>query len=202
MLNSSRQILRVDGISVEMKEALKNSAKEIFGKENTSELVRKLIVDHLLKGKSFDGDSIKFKDEEKTKRVELRLPESVVNEIERRAEQRFSDRNYFIKSLIFSELGNSQLQGDEIETLRKSNYELSKIGTNLNQIAKAFNVLIQMKGGDKMPEVGKRIATLRKELTSHTNKVLKVLESKTKVHETKGRLKKSKNKNKLSGRVL
>lgn len=192
MANAARQILRVDGISAEMKEALKNSSKKIFGKENTSELVRKLIVDHLSKGKSFDGDSIKFNDVEKTKRVELRLPESAVNEIEKRAEQRFSDRNYFIKSLIFSELGNSQLQGDEIETLRKSNYELSKIGTNLNQIAKAFNVLIQMKGGDKMPEVGKKIAALRKEITSHTNKVLKVLESKTKVHETKGRLKKSK----------
>lgn len=192
MTNKARQILRVDGFSAEMKEALRVSSKKIFGKENSSELVRKLIIDHLSKNKLSNNDSINFDEVEKTKRIELRLPESVVSEIEKRAEARFSDRNYFIKSLIFAELGNSQLQGDEIETLRKSNYELSKIGTNLNQIAKAFNVLIQMKGGDKMPEIGKKIAGFRKEITSHTNKVLKVLESKTKVHETKGRLKRVK----------
>lgn len=192
MVNKTRQILRVDGISIEVKEALKISSKQIFGKKNSSELVRKLIVDHLSKGKFFGGDSIKFNDEEKTKRIELKLSESVVSELEKRAEKRFSDRNYFIKSLIFAELGNAQLQGDEIETLRKSNYEMSKIGTNLNQIAKSFNILVQMKGGDKMPEIGKKIAALRKEITSHTNKVLKVLESKTKVHETKGRLKRLK----------
>lgn len=187
-----RQILRVDGISLEMKEALKSSSKKIFGKENSSEIVRKLIADHLSKGKQFSDESIKFNDEEKTRRIELRLPESVINEIEKRAEMRFSDRNYFIKSLIYAELGNPQLQGDEIETLRKSNYEMSKIGTNLNQIAKTFNTLVQMNRGDKMPEIGKKIAALRKEITLHTNKVLKVLESKTKVHETKGRLKRLK----------
>lgn len=192
MVTKSRQILQVDGITQEMKDALKVSSKQIFGRENNSELVRKLIVDHLTKNKDLKENKIILDASEATKRIEIRLPETIVNELEKRAEARFSDRNYFIKSLIFSELGNSQLQLDEIETLRKSNYELSKVGTNLNQIAKAFNVLIQMKGGDKMPEIGKKIASLRKEITSHTNKVLKVLESKTKIHETKGRLKRIK----------
>lgn len=35
--------------------------------------------------------------------------------------------------------GYQRLNGTQIELLRKSNYQLYKIGVNLNQIAKAFN---------------------------------------------------------------
>jgi hypothetical protein len=47
--------------------------------------------------------------------------------------------------------------------LCRSNYELAKVGTNLNQVAKAFNTLVKMRGGEKPPEVGKKIASLRRE---------------------------------------
>lgn len=48
--------------------------------------------------------------------------------------------NYIIRvilSSIYSE--NIKLLGVEIEQLKKSNYELHKIGVNINQIAKAIN---------------------------------------------------------------
>lgn len=79
------------------------------------------------------------------------------------------------------------MQIQEIEVLRNSNYEMARIGNNLNQIAKAFNVLVQTQGDGKLPEIGKKMASLRQEIKSHTNKVLKVLKAKTLVHETKGK---------------
>jgi hypothetical protein len=81
-------------------------------------------------------------------------------------------------------VGQPQLQGDEIETLRQSNYELSKIGTNLNQIAKAFNILVNG-GTGRMPEIGKKLASLRREITAHTGKVLKALNSGTAIWEVR-----------------
>ena len=44
-----------------------------------------------------------------------------------------------------------------------------------------------MRGGEKLPEVGKKIASLRREITEHTGKVLRVLEAGTTVWEAKGR---------------
>src|SRR6218665_800656 len=35
--------------------------------------------------------------------------------------------------------------------------KLAKVGTNLNQVAKAFNTLVKMRGAEKLPEVGKKI---------------------------------------------
>jgi len=70
-------------------------------------------------------------------RVELRLPRSALDKITELAERRFSARNYYLTSLVLGHLGQPQLQGDEIEVLRRSNYELAKMGTNLNQVTKA-----------------------------------------------------------------
>ena len=192
MTNQTRQILRVDGISKEAKEDLKKSALQLFGSENVSELIRKLIVEHLAKNKNMGFEKIGFNANEKNKRVEIRLPISIVSELEKRAEARFSDRNYYIKSMIYAALDAPQLQSDEIETLRRSNYELSKIGGNINQIAKAFNTLVSARSFEKMPELGKKIASLRKDINSHTSKVLAVLETKTKMFGAKGRLKAAK----------
>ena len=110
-----------------------------------------------------------------------------VGELTERAEKRLSRRNYYISAVVLSHLGYPQLQGDEIETLRLSNYELSKIGTNLNQVAKAFNILVKLGGGEKLPELGKKIASLRRDITEHTGKVLRVLNAGTVVWDHTGR---------------
>src|SRR6218665_3199658 len=112
-----------------------------------------------------------------TVRVELRLPRAALEQVNDLAEGRFSARNYYLTNVILAHLGQPQLHGDEIEVLRRSNYELAKVGTNLNQVAKAFNALVKMRVGEKLPEVGKKIASLRREITEHTGKVLRVLEA-------------------------
>ena len=188
-----RDILKVDGVSSEAKERLQQSAQKLYGQPNASQLVRSLIASHLAKSTAqpclvdFSGETV---------RVELRLPKAVVAALDERAEDLFSTRNFYINELIFSDLGRPQLHPREIETLCRSNYEISKIGSNLNQIAKAFNTLVKMHGGDsKMPEIGKKIASLRKEIVEHTRKVLRVLEGRSVAWEMRGRgqkIKKSK----------
>ena len=56
------------------------------------------------------------------------------------AEKNDSSIQYYIICLIRKHLYNKhELLGSEIEVLRKSNYELHKIGVNINQIAKSIN---------------------------------------------------------------
>lgn len=59
-----------------------------------------------------------------------------------------------------------ELLGNEIENLRKSNYELYRIGVNINQIAKAINA------GHK---INFDINMLNSQIKKHTEKVEKIL---------------------------
>lgn len=184
-----RDMLRVDGVTPEVKQQLQAAALALYGKPNASLLVRALIAEHLAGAarghtsattspQQLDSDSI---------RVQLRLPRAAVVNFEELAERQFSPRSYYITSVLLAHLGRQQLQGDEIETLRRSNYELSKIGTNLNQIARAFNILVKSGEGGRLPELGKRIAALRKDISLHTGKVLKALQSGSAAWDNRGR---------------
>jgi len=183
---TGRDMLRVDGVPPETKKQLQEAARQLYGKPNASLLVRSLIAGHLSKSGA-TAKPLTAADAGDTVRVELRLPRAALEQVNDLAEGRFSARNYYLTSVILAHLGQPQLHGDEIEVLRRSNYELAKVGTNLNQVAKAFNTLVKMGGGEKLPEVGKKIASLRREITEHTGKVLRVLEAGTTVWEAKGR---------------
>ncbi|ABM60740.1 mobilisation protein (plasmid) [Verminephrobacter eiseniae EF01-2] len=181
-----RDMLRVDGVPPETKKQLQEAARQLYGKPNASLLVRTLIAGHLSKSGA-TAQPLTAADAGDTVRVELRLPRAALEQVNDLAEGRFSARNYYLTNVILAHLGQPQLHGDEIEVLRRSNYELAKVGTNLNQVAKAFNTLVKMRGAEKIPEVGKKIASLRREITEHTGKVLRVLEAGTTVWEAKGR---------------
>jgi hypothetical protein len=202
-------MLRVDGVSEETLKELQASALKLYGKANASLLVRNLIAEHLAKAAAPAGPAKRARktsvlaqttavapsahrpltpaEVQRTRRVELRLPAIVVEELSQIAEARFSARNYYIASVLLAHLGEPQLQGDEIEVLRRSNYELAKIGTNLNQIARAFNTLVKMEGHGKVPEVSKKLSALRSEITEHTKKVLRVLKAGTPIWELRGK---------------
>lgn len=178
--------LIIEGVGAETKKALQEAAMRLYGQPNASLLVRQLIAAHLAKG---DQAAMALTPEQAsdTVRVELRLPRVAVKRANELAEGRFSARNYYLNGIILAHLGTPQLQGDEIEVLRRSNYEISKVGTNLNQVAKAFNTLVKMGGGGKVPEIGKKIASLRREITDHTGRVLRVLNAGTTLWENTGR---------------
>lgn len=77
----------------------------------------------------------------KKKRVQLSIPIYDYDYLEKLAKNSNSSIQYYIKVLILEHLYyQKRLLGNEIELLKKSNYELYKIGVNINQIAKANNI--------------------------------------------------------------
>ena len=180
----TREVLRVDGVSDAQKKQLQEAAMALYGVENASLLVRFLINDYLNNHYKNNKNNIRLSkgDFDNRERVVLKLPKALLEAANDYSEGRISDRNYYLSSLILREYGIPQLQGDEIEVLRRSNYELSKVGTNLNQISRAFNIIVKS-GVGKIPEMGKKIAGLRKEISEHTNKVLRVLDSGSVIYE-------------------
>jgi predicted DNA-binding protein len=171
--------LLIEGVSPDVKDQLRQSAMQLYGQPNASLLVRQLIASHLEKEEKYSSKLITTEEASDIVRVELRLPRVIVNRLDELAEARFSKRNYYISSIIFAHFGQVQLQGDEIETLRRSNYELSKVGTNINQVAKAFNILVNDNRAEKIPEIEKTLTYLKREVAKHTSKVLKVLNAGT-----------------------
>lgn len=182
-LMSRQSVLQVDGLPSEIRAQLKALALARFGKASASLMVRHLVEECLAKAPKQASPKLDLTGE--MVRVELRLPRGIVDDLETRSDNRLSARNYYICSLIYRQLGLEQLQGDEIECLRRSNFELSKIGTNVNQIAKAFNLLVKAGDGGRPPEIGKKMASLRAEIKLHINKVLRVLDAGTVLWERK-----------------
>lgn len=76
----------------------------------------------------------------KRKRIQLSLPIYDYEYLEKISKSTDSSIQYYIIKLIYKDLYNEiKLLGNEIEQLRKSNYELHKIGVNINQIAREIN---------------------------------------------------------------
>jgi hypothetical protein len=181
----SREFMLLGGVSPETRKALRDAALARFGTANASLMVRSLIarfLEHTEPG--LPPRPITEAEAADTVRMELRLPRTALAKLTGLAEQRLTPRNHYAAGVILERLGQPQLCGDQIEALRQSNYELAKIGTNINQIARAFNILVNG-GGGKMPEVGKKLVSLRREIKEHTDKVLRALSAGTAMLEVK-----------------
>lgn len=92
------------------------------------------------------------------KRVQLSLNESDFLNLKDIAELTDSSIQHYIISLILNDIYSEKVRllGNEIEQLKKSNYELHKIGVNINQIAKAIN----SREMDKAPAYLEEISTI------------------------------------------
>jgi hypothetical protein len=181
-MDRDKNMLKVAGIPPTLRENLREIARARYGRANASLVVRDLIADCVAKSQA--ALQMSADDASDTVRVELRLPRVALSRLTELAEERLSPRNYYMVSLLMGSLGQPQLLGDQIEVLRRSNYELSKIGTNLNQLAHAANVLMKGRGGE-MPDVGKNLLSLRQEIKRHTNTVLRALNEGSVVWENK-----------------
>ena len=184
----SRDRFELNGIDEETKEALKNAALKRFGKANAALMIRALIADHL-KGSLFDKgeDLVEVDLSGDVGRFELSLPQSCIDELDRRAEMRLSPRNYYICNLIFSHLSVPQLQVDEVEVLRGSNYQMAMICTNLDYISRAFNKMVKNGSSEGIPVFSKELSKLRSTLNKHIKLVSEILDKGTLIMESKGK---------------
>jgi|GEM_PF-3462283 hypothetical protein len=164
----------------EMNDELKNKAIE--NKNNYIENHQQMIEKHnhdILKAKAESNyDEIKNLSRKnlrvQKKRVQLSIPIYDFEYLQTLANNSKSSIQYYIIYVLYNHLYNERkLLGNEIEVLKKSNYELYKIGVNVNQIAKANNA------GDKMELP---INMLSNKIDSHVNLVMGILKSNSSIY--------------------
>lgn len=164
----------------EMNDELKNKAIE--NKNNYIENHQQMIEKHnhdILKAKAESNyDEIKNLSRKnlrvQKKRVQLSIPVYDFEYLQTLANNSKSSIQYYIIYVLYNHLYNERkLLGNEIEVLKKSNYELYKIGVNVNQIAKANNA------GDKMELP---INMLSNKIDSHVNLVMGILKSNSSIY--------------------
>lgn len=164
----------------EMNDELKNKAIE--NKNNYIENHQQMIEKHnhdILKSKAESNyDEIKNLSRKnlrvQKKRVQLSIPIYDFEYLQTLANNSKSSIQYYIIYVLYNHLYNERkLLGNEIEVLKKSNYELYKIGVNVNQIAKANNA------GDKMELP---INMLSNKIDSHVNLVMGILKSNSSIY--------------------
>lgn len=164
----------------EMNDELKNKAIE--NKNNYIENHQQMIEKHnhdILKAKAESNyDEIKNLSRKnlrvQKKRVQLSIPIYDFEYLQTLANNGKSSIQYYIIYVLYNHLYNERkLLGNEIEVLKKSNYELYKIGVNVNQIAKANNA------GDKMELP---INMLSNKIDSHVNLVMGILKSNSSIY--------------------
>lgn len=110
----------------------------------------------------------------KKKRLQLSLPIYDYEFLEELAKNSDSSIQHYLSVILSDYLyHNRKLLGKEIEALKASNYELYKIGVNVNQISKANNA------GD-MVELP--INRLYNAIQTHINKVKLILNSSTDIY--------------------
>ena len=121
------------------KTVYENSIRELFLTITKLELE---INSKIKNGENIKNDhllNIETKSDKK-KRVQFSLLEHDYNNLKKLADITDTSIHYYIIRLILKDLyGENRLLGNQIEELRKSNYELHKIGVNINQIARALN---------------------------------------------------------------
>lgn len=164
----------------EINDELKNKAIE--NKNNYIENHQQMIEKHnhdILKAKAESNyDEIKNLSRKnlrvQKKRVQLSIPIYDFEYLQTLANNSKSSIQYYIIYVLYNHLYNERkLLGNEIEVLKKSNYELYKIGVNVNQIAKANNA------GDKMELP---INMLSNKIDSHVNLVMGILKSNSSIY--------------------
>lgn len=164
----------------EMNDELKNKAIE--NKNNYIENHQQMIEKHnhdILKAKAESNyDEIKNLSRKnlrvQKKRVQLSIPIYDFEYLQTLANNSKSSIQYYIIYVLYNHLYNERkLLGNEIEVLKKSNYELYKIGVNVNQIAKANNA------GDNMELP---INMLSNKIDSHVNLVMGILKSNSNIY--------------------
>lgn len=108
----------------------------------------------------------------KKKRLQLSIPIYDYDYLEKMAKNSHSSIQYYTIVIILEYLySQKRLLGNEIELLKKSNYELYKIGVNVNQIAKANNAgdMVELPINQLYNQIQKHIKAVQNLLKSSTD---------------------------------
>ncbi len=150
-MESKKSEFNVRGLTQEQKDFLYDYAQEHLGSRSRNKAILHLINEKMQKNEPVVQKKFIQKEHEPKERIQLSLRKTDYDFLKKIAEEEDTSMQYYIISLILRDLYNhKRLNGKELELLRKSNYQLYKIGVNINQIAKAINA-----GEDKQLDIEK-----------------------------------------------
>ena len=153
-------------------EALREIALKKYGKASVSLLAKKLLQEQLNNSEQCtDSDSHLAVTARKT-RMELRLPTSIRAYLNHTAITHQMTPNMIVLSILMEYYDRHPVvSNNEAQTLYQSNYQLLRIGRNLNQIARQLNI------GENVSITTQHIHELKAVIDAHTERVHQVLKT-------------------------
>lgn len=158
--------LKVYGLSEDDYSALQQVAVERYGKENVSQLARDILleqIDRPLKPVSYRQTTSANINQNLKKRTILRLNAAESQYFQTAATQHEMSINGFIRAVLQKHMsGHPTLSRAEVDALYQSNYQLLRIGRNLNQIARQLNAM------ESVEFSSRHVESLLKIINEHT----------------------------------
>ena len=158
----------VYGLTEEELTTLRDMAFKQYGRASVSFLAKKLLLEHLSKADPIN-DSDQHAQSSKS-RMELRLPQSLQNYLKSGAAKLQMTANMMALHILMEYMDKHPvISNDEVQALYQSNYQLLRIGRNLNQIARQLNA------GESASLTTQHIQELSAFIDKHTEHVGQVL---------------------------
>ena len=163
------------GLTQQQHDFLREYAQKTLGSKSRTKALLHLVDEKMngtaaidrIKQERLDEPPTSSKD---TKRIQFSVLSADYDNLEKIAQSTDSSIQHYLRCLVRSNLyGKYELLGFEMENLRRSNYELYRLGVNINQIAKALNT-----GHDVEVSIA-MLDDMHKQIAEHTSRVEKIL---------------------------
>lgn len=162
--------IRVFGLSCDEIKQLQQMALERYGKASASLMLRKLGQEQCKQ-----PEIINTQEKQLFERLTLRLPPKQQVYLTQKAKEQHSTLNEVARDIIAEYITKNPVLGnDAVQALFQYNYQLLRIGRNINQIARQFNEM------SPQSLTTKQLNELVEYLDYHTDIVHRVLEKQEK----------------------
>ena len=162
-LGNTMPKIDVYGLSNKHIEQLKSAALSEFGEDNISLMARKIILDRLNAPREYQVKPIATATKD---RMEIRISKKELNALAQLASNENISSNRYVALLIKQHLyKHAPLPDAFANALLQSNYQLLRIGRNINQIARQLNA------GEEISITSKNIQALMEIIERHTDVV-------------------------------
>lgn len=166
---------RLLGLTQERHDFLYEYAQKILGSKSRTKAILHLVDEKMYGTAAIDRIKQERLDEpppssKDTKRIQFSVLQADYDNLAKIAQSTDSSIQHYLRCLVRSNLyGKYELLGFEMENLRRSNYELYRLGVNINQIAKALNT------GHDVEVKRQLLDAMHKQIEEHTSRVEKIL---------------------------
>lgn len=163
------------GLTQKQHDFLREYAQNQLGSKSRTKALLHLIDEKMNGATVIDGIKQERLDEpatssKDTKRIQFSVLLADYDNLEKIAKSTDSSIQHYLRCLVRSNLyGKYELLGFEMENLRRSNYELYRLGVNINQIAKALNT------GHDIEITKLMLDEIHQQIAEHTSRVEKIL---------------------------